>query len=393
MVRRTTGTFKFGIEEELFLASARTRAAPRGSLAPFHAAVSARLKGAERELQENQIEISTPPLDDFGEARARLGALRAGLAEIGRDHGLKVFAAGTHPFAIWHEQQQTEKTRYKHMIETLQLVGRRSIVSGLHVHVEVPQPKARIDLLNRLMPFLPVLLALSTSSPFWEKRRTGLSGYRLAAYAELPRTGLPQLFADDDDYERYVRGMTRSGAVEDASHFWWHIRPSAHYPTLELRVADSCTRLDDTLAIAALYRCLVRLVARRRDINAEITGATRGFVGENLWRVERNGVRAELIDGEKERIVPLAKVVEGILDLVAEDAEALGCEAELTRVPEIVRDGSSADHQIAVYEQALKEAASERVALSRVVDWLARETEGRVAVESPVRNRADSQAA
>ena len=368
--------FKFGIEEELFLASARTRSAPRDSVAPFHRDAEKRLKGVERELQQNQIEICTKPSASFARAREVLSGLRTGLAEVGREHGLKVFAAGTHPFAVWQETKQTEKARYKDMIETLQLVGRRSIVCGLHVHVEVPRPKARIDLLNRMMPFLPVLLALSTSSPFWERQRTGLAGYRLCAYAELPRTGLPQLFSDDEDYERYVRGMVKSGAVEDATHFWWHIRASARYPTIELRVADSCTRLDDTLAVAALYRCLVRLVDRRRDINAEMTGAVRGFVGENLWRVERSGVRAELIEGDKGRVVPLAKIVDGLLDLVAEDAEALDCEAELARVRDILHEGSSADHQVKVYEAALKGGASERVALARVVDWLAAETEG-----------------
>ena len=366
--------FKFGIEEELFLASARTRSAPRDSVAPFHRAAEKRLKGVERELQQNQIEICTKPSASFARAREVLSGLRTGLAEVGREHGLKVFAAGTHPFAVWQETKQTEKARYKDMIETLQLVGRRSIVCGLHVHVEVPRPKARIDLVNRLMPFLPVLLALSTSSPFWEKRRTGLAGYRLRAYEELPRSGLPELFDDAADYERFVRVVTKSGAIPDPTFFWWHIRPSEKFPTLELRVADSCTRLEDALTVAALFRCLVRLVDRRPDVNARMTGASRGLVMANLWRAERDGTKGSLIDEATESLVPLPEAVAALLDLIAEDAAALGCTAECARARTIAREGSSADQQIAVFEAALQGGATERAALNGVIDWLAAAT-------------------
>ena len=325
-------------------------------------------------MLESQAEICSKPSTSFAQTHEALAKLRAGLSAIGREHGLKVFAAGTHPTAVWTDQRETAKVRYRKMIETLQMVGRRSIVSGLHIHVEVPEPGQRIALINRLMPFLPVLLALSTSSPFYERYRTGLAGYRLRAYAELPRTGLPELFADDADFERYVRVMTRAGAIEDATFLWWHIRPSVRYPTLELRVADSCTRLKDTLAIAALYRCLVRLCVRRPELNAGPTGASRGFVMENLWRVQREGIHAALIDEAADEAVPLRRLVERLLDLVAEDAAALGCAAQVAHALTIVECGSSADGQIRAYEAALAAGGSERKALSRVIDWLARET-------------------
>ena len=366
--------YRFGIEEELFLADGRTRSAPRESVSDFHKAARSRLDGVERELLESQAEICSKPSTSFAETHEALANLRTGLSAIGREHGLKVFAAGTHPTAIWTDQRETAKVRYRKMIETLQMVGRRSIVSGLHIHVEVPEPGQRIALINRLMPFLPVLLALSTSSPFYERYRTGLAGYRLRAYAELPRTGLPELFADDADFERYVRVMTRAGAIEDATFLWWHIRPSVRYPTLELRVADSCTRLKDTLAIAALYRCLVRLCVRRPELNAGPTGASRGFVMENLWRVQREGIHAALIDEAADEAVPLRRLVERLLDLVAEDAAALGCAAQVAHALTIVECGSSADGQIRAYEAALAAGGSERKALSRVIDWLARET-------------------
>lgn len=366
--------YRFGIEEELFLADGRTRSAPRESVSDFHKAARSRLDGVERELLESQAEICSKPSTSFAETHEALAKLRTGLCAIGREHGLKVFAAGTHPTAVWTDQRETAKVRYRKMIETLQMVGRRSIVSGLHIHVEVPEPGQRIALINRLMPFLPVLLALSTSSPFYERHRTGLAGYRLRAYAELPRTGLPELFADDADFERYVRVMTRAGAIEDATFLWWHIRPSVRYPTLELRVADSCTRLKDTLAIAALYRCLVRLCVRRPELNAGPTGASRGFVMENLWRVQREGIHAALIDEAADEAVPLRRLVERLLDLVAEDAAALGCAAQVAHALTIVECGSSADGQIRAYEAAMAEGGSERKALSRVIDWLACET-------------------
>ena len=366
--------FKFGIEEELFLANARSRAAPRQSTSAFHADARKRLKVAEREVLQSQVEIMTEPSASFEDTRRRYAELRAGLAEIGRRHGLKVFAAGTHPTAIWPEQQNTDKTRYKAILDELQLVGRRWVVCGQHVHVEVPRPNARIDMMNRLLPFLPVLLALSASSPFWEKRRTGLAGYRLRAYEELPRSGLPELFDDAADYDRFVRIVTKSGAIEDPTFLWWHIRPSVRYPTLELRVPDSCTRLEDALTIAALFRCLVRLVDRRPDIHDGMTGASRGIVMTNLWRAERDGTKAALIDEAKEAVVPVPEIVEALLDLIAEDAAALGCTAECGRARLIARDGSSADRQVAVFEAALKGGASERGALNAVIDWLAEAT-------------------
>ncbi|MDP4027189.1 YbdK family carboxylate-amine ligase [Methylobacterium sp. NEAU 140] len=323
MAERPGHDYKFGIEEEFFLAAARSRGAPRKSIQTFHDAAK-RLGSVERELLENQVEICSKPTANVEEARVALSDLRDELQATAREHGLKLFAAGTHPTAVWSVQKETDKPRYRGMMDDLQITGRRSVVAGMHVHVEVPRPEARVDIMRRIYPYLPLLLALSTSSPFYNRRRTGLHGYRLRAYAELPRTGLPELFDDADDYSRYVRVMTATGAVIDPTYFWWHIRPSTRYPTLELRVADSCTRLDDTLTVAQLYRCLVRLLSRRPDIQAGLTGTSRGFVMENLWRAERDGTGASLIDEAAERTVTVVEAVDVLLDLVAEDAAALG---------------------------------------------------------------------
>ncbi len=369
--------YRFGIEEEYFLADAATRGTPSGpALEAFHAAAGDRLDRVERELLQSQVEASTPPSADFTEARAVLAGLRGGLAETAREHDLLVFAAGTHPLADWSAQAHTPKERYQALAQELRQPGRRSVVGGLHVHVEVPRPEARVDLMNRLLPFLPILLALSASSPFFNGRVTGLAAYRLSVFGEMPRTGLPEIFADAADYDRFVEVMTRAGAIADASFLWWGVRPSVKYPTLELRVADSCTRLEDSIAIAALWRCLVRLADRRPDLNARMGGTERGVAAQNLWQAQRDGVRAELIDAATGETAPVAMRLHQLIATVAEDAAALGCMAEVEAARRIAAEGTSADHQIAAYEAARERGLPEDAALAAAVDWLARTSRG-----------------
>jgi carboxylate-amine ligase len=367
-------SYRFGIEEEYFLADSATRGTPRRAVKAFHAAVSARLPAVERELLQSQVEVASPPSTDFAETRRVLAGLRTGLAEIGHEHGILVLACGTHPLARWLRQAHTEAKRYEGLIRDLQILGRRNVVCGMHVHVEVPRPEARIDLMTRLLPFTPTLLALSTSSPFWQGRATGLSGYRLSVFGEMPRTGLPDLFQDDADYARYVDIMVRSGAIADASFLWWTLRPSLKYPTLELRVADACTRLGDTIAIAALFRCLVRLVDRKPELNRGQTGASRAIAAENLWRAQRDGVRAAIIDPFLGEAIPFAAHLDRLLALVGEDADALGCTNEVEAVRVIAAKGTSSDLQAKVFAEARERGASEHEALRPVVDWLAETT-------------------
>ncbi len=372
-------SYRFGIEEEYFLADVATRGTPRRGVTAFHAAARARLPVVERELLQSQIEVSTPPSTSFENAHETLGGLRAGLADIGRDHGVLVLAAGTHPVARWSRQSLTQKERYEGLMRELRMLGRRNVVCGMHVHVEVPRPEARVDLMNRLLPTMPLLLALSASSPFWQGRATGMVGYRLSAFGEMPRTGLPDLFAGPEDYARYVEVMTRAGAIADASFLWWTLRPSVRYPTLELRVADSCTLLEHTLAIAALYRCLVRFADRRPEWNRGLTGASRAIAAENLWRAQRDGVRAELIDADSGDSMPFVSCLDAALALVAEDADALGCAGEVEAARAIAAGGTSADRQLAVFAEARGRGLAEREALGGVVDWLAEATAGRQA--------------
>lgn len=362
--------YRFGIEEEFFLADADTRGTPRSrDLSDFHAEARRRVRRAERELLALQIETASPPTEDAGRARAWLLEARAALAATAREHGLKLFAAGTHPAARWARQRRTNKERYAAIEREMQQVEARNMVCGLHVHVEVPEPDARIDLMNRFLPFTPLLLGLSCSSPFWQGRDTGLMSYRLSVWGELPRTGLPDLFADAADYDRTVARLVASGAIADATYLWWTLRPSVRYPTLELRVADSCPRLDDALAVAALFRCLVRLLVRRPDLNRGLTGGDRAIAAENLWRVQRFGPRATLV-GE-DGALPYPERLAAVLDAVAEDAEALGCATEIEGARRILDEGTSADAQVTVHAAA---AGGPGAAAAGVVDWLAAET-------------------
>jgi glutamate---cysteine ligase / carboxylate-amine ligase len=370
------GDFRFGIEEEYFVNDAVKRDAARTRLKEFFAACGEHFSGedVQREMLEPQVEVASPPSADMAEARAKLASLRRDLGAVAREHDLSVMAAGTHPLAAWMRQRATAQARYGKLMHDLQMLGSRNMVCGLHVHVEVPDLAARVDIMNRSLPFLPLLLALSTSSPFWQAQRTGLLGYRLAAYRELPRTGLPELFESAADYDRYIDTLVAARAVEDSSYVWWVIRPSRKHPTLELRVADSCTRLDDTLALAALYRCLVRRLVRDPRLNAGLTGASRAIIGENCWRAQRYGIHGSFVDEASRSARPVPQVLEDALGLVGDDAAALGCVADVNATRDILVRGTSADRQLALHTDALGRGLANREALAAVVDWLSAET-------------------
>lgn len=365
---------RFGIEEEYFLSEAGSRGIARKVPKPFFAEAKRRFPDeVQQEMLQSQIEIATPICTDMAQARQVLSRLRIGLAGLALEHDLLLLACGTHPSAVWTRQRVTDAARYDRLMRDLQMIGSRNQFCGLHVHVEVPDEDARIGLMRRITPYLPLLLALSTSSPFWQGRRTGLMGYRLAAYAELPRTGLPEFFDDAADYRRYLSTMVASGAIKDASFLWWAIRPSQNHPTIELRIADSCTRIEDTLAIAGLFRCLVRFLLRHPDVNTGLTGASRALAMENLWRAQRYGIHGGLISETAQGMRPLADLLEEVLAELEEDIGALGCEQEIATCRAIAAGGTSADLQLAIFEEA-RQRGGDAAGLSAVVDWIASET-------------------
>lgn len=367
-----TGPFTFGIEEEYFLTDAASGQAafqtPESLFLDAQAASDGRIG---REFLQSQVEAATRPCASLARARAELVFVRTVLKKITARHGLAFLACGTHPTADWPNSVQSGKPRYDVVMDTLQMIGRRIMLCGMHVHVQLPDVDRRVDVMTRMIPYLPLFLVLSTSSPFWQGRLTGLRSYRFAAYDELPRSGLPDLFATTQAFDTYVDALVKAGAIRDASYVWWAIRPSAHYPTLEMRMPDCCTRVDDALAIAALYRALARHLFLHPECNAGVNAVSRAIALENKWRAQRHGIRGSFVtlDGP----VAVAEVLEQVIALTAEDAEALGCVDEVARCRAIVAEGTSADAQIAIFE-ARAPTDGEEAALAEVVRWIADNT-------------------
>ena len=254
------------------------------------------------------------------------------------------------------------------------MVAFRNMLCGMHVHVEVPDPSRRVEIMYRALPYLHLFLALSCSSPFWQGRPTGLSSYRLAAYEEMPRTGLPDLFKTTSEYEAYVETLTTAAIIKDASFIWWAIRPSLRNPTLELRIADVCTRIEDALCVAALYRCLIRHLAADPSVNAHISVVDRAVAEENKWRAQRYGTAASFVVRGEGSAKPIKAAVEDLVALLRKDGEALGCVNDLLRAPTILTRGSSADAQLEVYRAARNAGRSRAQALTEVIDWIRRTT-------------------
>jgi carboxylate-amine ligase len=374
--------FTLGIEQEYLLVDPKTRDLVRDSPAELFAECEARLGGqVSREFLRSQIEVGTGVCSTLQEARADLARLRSTVIEVAAKHGMAPIAASTHPFAQWDAQKTTARERYEGIHRDLQAAGRRLVICGLHVHVGIDDDELRIDLMNQASYFLPHLLALSTSSPFWRGEDTGLKSFRLSVYDGIPRTGIPERFESWGEYRRHVGVLVEAGLIEDATKLWWDMRPSERFPTLEMRIADIPTRLDDAIAIAALYRCLMRMLWRLKRDNQRWRIYKRMLVKENRWRAQRYGIDEGLVDFGKRKVVPYPDLLEEIIALVAEDARHFGCLAEVEHAREIVRRGTSAHAQLEVYGRAVAEGLDKREALGRVVDWLIEET--RAGLASP----------
>jgi carboxylate-amine ligase len=244
----------------------------------------------------------------------------------------------------------------------------------MHVHVGLGDDELRIDLLGQVSYFLPHLLALSTSSPFWQGQDTGLKSYRISVFDELPRTGLPESFESYGEYARHVEILIRAGVIEDASKLWWDVRPSARFPTLELRIPDVCTRLRDGIAVAAMYVCILRMLYRLKRNNQRWRRYSNMLIQENRWRAQRYGYAEGLIDFGIGEIVPYAELLDEIIELVRPDAEMLDCIEEVEQARDILKRGTSADRQRAAFAKSVADGASEKEALVAVVDFLIDET-------------------
>lgn len=366
-------SFSVGIEEEYLLVDRQSLdlvAAPPAVIEECRAELEGQVSP---EFLQCQVEVGTAKSATIAEAGADLRRLRAGIARVAERHGLMPLAVSCHPFSDWRAQPHTDKERYNTLTRDLGAVAKRMLICGMHVHVGLDDDELRIDLMNQFTYFLPHLLALSGSSPFWRGEDTGLNSWRLTIFDDLPRTGLPPRFASWGEFKRSVDIIIGTGLIQDGTKIWWDVRPSWRYPTLEARICDVSPRVDDALAIAALIQSVMRMLWRLKRMNQRWRIYDRFLVGENRWRAQRYGVSNGLIDFALGKVVPYAELLEELIAMVREDAEALGCLAEVESARRILDTGTSADRQRAVLTQAIEQGATREEALREVVRSLGRE--------------------
>ncbi len=371
----TKPEFTLGVEEEYLLVDKETRGLvidpPKTLLSECEEILGGQVT---TELLRSQIEVGTKVCQNIGEVREDLRKLRRAIIDVAGRHGLAPIAASTHPFSRWSEQKHTRKERYDSLTAEMQGAARRLLICGMHVHVGISDDALRIDLMNQLSYFLPHLLALSCSSPFWDGRDTGLKSYRLTIFDALPRTGLPERFQSFAEYQRHVDIMIKAGVMEDSTKIWWDLRPSGRFPTLETRIMDVCTRMDDAVALTALLCCIMRMLYRLRLANQRWRTYTAMLRRENRWRAMRYSFDEGLIDFAKGAVVPFEELLDEMLDLIAEDAQALGYEKEVAAVRDILSRGTSAHRQLKTHELAIAAGKSDDEALMAVVDTLIEDT-------------------
>ncbi len=365
-----TPSFTMGIEEEYLLVDRDTLAlaqAPEGLIEDCAAALDGRVSP---EFLACQVEIGTGICATIAEAREDLRRLRKTVADKAAQHNLAPIAVSCHPFSDWKDQHHTDKARYNDLERALGGVARRMLICGMHVHIGIEDDALRIDLMNQFRYVLPHLLALSASSPFWQGQDTRLASYRLTVFDNLPRTGLPPRFNSFSEYQRTTGTLINLGLIEDTTKIWWDLRPSHKFPTLETRICDVSPRMEQALGLAALVQCLTRMMWRLRAQNLSWRSYDRFLIEENRWRALRYGTSEGLIDLGTEEIVPMAQLLDELIALVAEDAEVLGCMAELEGLRARLADGSAADRQRAVLAEALSAGKDRDTALRDVVRHL-----------------------
>lgn len=368
-------SFTIGIEEEYWLVNladgSLVTEAPEGMMDQLTERFGDQVT---KEFLRSQLEIGTKICSSSSEARDELLRLRGGLAETVAPYGLTIMAASTHPFANWDEQVPSEGDHYNSLVDDFQTIIKRLLICGMHVHVGIEDPDMRIELLNQTTYFLPHLLALSSSSPFWRGKNMGLQSFRLTMFDTLPRSGLPEQFDSYGEYDRLIRVLVKSGAIDKPAKIWWDLRPSVKWPTLEMRITDICTRVEDAVCIASLTRCIMRALYRLRCRNQKWRSYANILINENRWRAQRYGTEAGLIDIGQGEIRPFKDLLEELLEFIREDAAYFDCQDEVAHALTIVDRGTSAQMQVDLYEKALAEGKTEGQALRGVSKELIRQT-------------------
>ena len=358
--------FTVGIEEEFQIIDPESRDL-RSSVTEILAQGSPVLKEQiKKEMFQAMVEVGTEICDDVEQARAEVIHLRRVVSDLAVAAGGRLVASGTHPFANWQTMDITEDERYAYLTEQLQEIARSIAVYGLHVHVGVDDRDHSIELMNEARYFLPHILALSVNSPFWEGRDTGIKSYRSVIWGRMPRSGIPDSFRSWDDYRTFVDMLIATHSIDEPKKIWWDIRPHPTFNTLEFRVCDMPTRVDETVAFAALFQGVVAKLSRLRAHNLGFRMYQRSLIAENRWRAMRFGIDGNLIDFGKGCEVPMRELGEELLEFIDDVVDDLGSRQAIETVHHILRNGTGADRQRAVFARTND--------LRAVVDYLAEET-------------------
>jgi carboxylate-amine ligase len=342
-------TFTLGIEEEFAIIDPETREL-RSHIQEILEGGKVTLKEQIKpEMHQSVVELGTEICQSVVDARAHVIELRTKLAELAGRSGLKIASAGTHPFSHWRDQLITQGERYHEIVKDMQQLARANLIFGLHVHVGIPDRDVAIHVMNQARYFLPHIYALSVNSPFWVGRDTGLKGYRLKVFERFPRTGIPDAFESLSEYEDYCKLLVKTGCVDNAKKIWWDIRLHPFFDTLEVRVCDAQSRVDDTLAIAALIQAVIVKLHKLLSRNITFRVYRRRLLDENRWRASRYGIEGKLIDFGKEAEVDTRSLLNELLEFVSTEVNELGTQKEMAHIEQIMREGTGADRQLAVW--------------------------------------------
>lgn len=360
--------FTLGIEEEFQLIDPETRELKSHIAQMLQAKdANAALKDVlKKELHQSVVETGTKICADIKEARMEVTKLRSELSTLAKENGTAIAAAGTHPFMHWNDVPITDDPRYKILVQDMQLVARANLIFGLHVHVGIDNRETGLHILNAARYFLPHILALTSNSPFWVGRNTGFNSYRIKVFDRLPRTGIPDYFSSLAEYENFIKLLVKTKCIDDGKKIWWDIRLHPYFDTLEFRICDIPMRVDETIAVAALFQAIVAKLYKLIKQNLGFRLYRRALIMENRWRASRYGLNGKLIDFGKQEEVDVKILLEELLDFVDEVVDDLGSRDEINHIREIIKMGSGADRQLAVWEKTKD--------LKKVVDFIISET-------------------
>ena len=368
--------FTLGVEEEFQIIDPETRELRSHVQEMLDEGVRVLKERVKPEMHQSVMEIGTGICRNAGEVRRDVCELRSEIIRLAERNGMRVAAAGTHPFSSWADQLIYPDERYAAIVEEMQLVARANLIFGLHVHVGISDRALALQIMNEARYFLPHLLALSTNSPFWMGRNTGLKSYRTKVFEKFPRTNIPEVFETPAEFDDYVRILVKTNCIDNGKKIWWDVRPHPFFDTIEFRVCDVPMRVDETVALAALIQALCAKLFNLRERNLGWRTYRRAFLLENKWRASRYGIEGKLIDFGKEIEVPFRDLAEEMLAFVDDVVDELGSRQEIQAIRWILENGTGADRQLAVYRESGED-------LRKVVDYICEETRHGLDVARP----------